>query len=61
MKEVIQWCIIVLFIWDFFVKVVMKNCMVNVGLVGGIDGSFYLFVMVLELEVVLFYCYKVMS
>lgn len=39
----------------------MKFCMMNVGLVGGVDGSYYLFILVLELEVVFFYCYKVMK
>lgn len=39
----------------------MKICMIGVGLVNGVDGSFYFLNMVLELEVVFFYCYKVMS
>lgn len=55
-NDLIQWCIMVLLIWDNVVKLVMKDCMVRVGLVSGIDDSY--FSIVLELEVVFFYCYQ---
>lgn len=32
--------------------------MIDVGFVDGVDGSFYLFMIVFELEVVFYYCYK---
>ncbi|XP_024371022.1 uncharacterized protein [Physcomitrium patens] len=60
-KEAIQWCITVPSIWDLSAKAVMKNCMVNAGLVGGIDGSPHPLVMVLEPEAASFHCHKVMS
>lgn len=37
----------------------MKYCLIVVGLVNGVDGSFYLFVVVLEFEVIFFSCYNV--
>ncbi|XP_024402004.1 uncharacterized protein [Physcomitrium patens] len=60
-KKNIQWCVTVPSIWNNDAKAVMKSCMTNAGLVGGVDGSHHPLILVLEPEAASFHCYKVMK
>lgn len=57
-KQDIQWCITVPSIWDNSAKERMRNCMIDAGLVDGVDGSPHPLMIVLEPEAASYHCYK---